>query len=211
MSQAWTFQQGVLWALELEQNHISPVQPRISAEFDEVTKREAEKLAAAMDQVDRSPVVQRFKSGRRCYAGWVDGIIATYCWVSMESETIGEMEHELQLLENEAYIWDCATLPAYRRNRLYSALLSEMLRMLNEEGFQRVWIGSNLENKASLLGFENAGFQPITKLTYFRVLNLRLFWLSPYSSASQTLVQAARRALTPHGRSWLGRMLFRFS
>lgn len=211
LSQTWAFQQGVLWVLDLEHHHVSPVQPRIDADFTEVSAQQADNLAAAMGRADRSSVLQRLESGKRCFAGWVAGKIATYCWVSFEREVIGEMEHELRLLKVEAYIWDCATLPNFRRNRLYSALLSDMVRMLAVEGFQRIWIGSNLENKASLLGFEKAGFQPIIELAYLRMFNLRLFWLSPYSSAPQTLIQAARRALTPQGGSWLGRLLVRIS
>ena len=86
----------------------------------------------------------RFETGRHCYTAWVAGVLAAYGWVSFEEEFIGELGLRLKLLPGEAYIWDCVTLPAYRQNHLYSALLGYMLDELRAGPLCRVWIGADL-------------------------------------------------------------------
>ena len=73
-------------------------------------------------------------------------------------------------MPGEAYIWDCATLPAYRRLRLYTALLVHIVEQLYAEGLCRVWIGADAENRASQSGMALAGFQPVADLVVTRVI-----------------------------------------
>jgi GNAT superfamily N-acetyltransferase len=199
----WAFERGVLWAMDLTGEMTSPVLPRITTTFGEVHNGSLESLAKAMDLRDPKPIRQRLRSGRRCFAGWVEDQIAVYGWVSERPECIGELEREIQIQAGEAYIWDCVTLPTYRRQRLYSALLSHIVVALRSEGVRRVWIGSSLPNPPSIRGFVNAGFQPVIALTYVRLLNLSCSWLVGYPTASAQRITAARQALaTGYGFAW---------
>jgi len=190
------FERGTLWAIELDGETVAPVSSRVAAVFGEVQRERAEPLAAAMDLSDPDPILRRFATGRRCFTAWVDDRIAAYGWVSQAAECIGELERKIQVSAGEAYIWDCATLPPYRRQRLYSALLSHILVKLHGEGVRRIWIGSSLDNRPSLQGFANAGFQPVITLLHARLFNLRCVWMIGYRAAPGDLVAAARRALT---------------
>ena len=68
---------------------------------------------------------QRLASGKRCYVAQVEGALAAYGWVSWHEEEIGEIGLRLHLMPGEAYIWDCATAPAYRRlSTLHGAVSS---------------------------------------------------------------------------------------
>ena len=197
------FERGTLWAVELDGETTSLVLPRVAAVFGEVHRERAEPLAAAMDLSDPDPVLRRFATGRRCFAAWIEDRIAAYGWVSQVAECIGELERNIHVSPDEAYIWDCATLPPYRRQRLYSALLSHILVKLHGEGVRRIWIGSSLDNRPSLQGFANAGFQPVVTLMYARIFNLRCLWMIGHRAAPGPLVSAARRALTAdHERMW---------
>lgn len=109
-------------------------------------------------------VAARLGSGRRSYAARVDGQLAAYCWASFDDEAIGEQGLTLRLRSGEAYLWDCATLPAYRRQGLYSALLAHALAALRAEGLRLVWIGADLDNVPSHGGIERAGFRPVADL-----------------------------------------------
>lgn len=191
----WAFERGTLWALELDTPPPAP-SPPTGATIGEVRPDGAAPLAAAMGLADPQVVRERFASGRRCFAVHVAGAIAAYGWVSEGMERIGELERTLRMLPGEAYIWDCATLPAFRRHGLYGALLHHIIAVLRDEGLHRLWIGASLDNAPSLRGFRSAGFRPVIRLAYLRVLGVRGLWLLRDATAPPALVTAARRALS---------------
>jgi GNAT superfamily N-acetyltransferase len=192
---------GTVWALNLDEP-VPVVAPLIAAQFDEVGPERAAEVACAMGQAEPDPVVERLRSGRRCYAAWAEGQMAAYGWVSFEREGIGEHGLEVRLLPGEAYIWDCVTLPAYRRKRLYSALLSSLLGWLRAQGLCRAWIGADRENVASQEGMARAGFHPLADLAEAPLLGLRLVWLHPRPGVPPALLKEVRRAFLA-GRRWV--------
>ena len=149
-------------------------------------------------------VLERFDAGRRCYAAWVDGRIAAFGWVSHGEEWIGEMRLRIRLVPGEAYVWDCATLPAYRRCRLYTALLAHIADDLRAEELCRAWIGTDLDNVASQRGIALAGFKPVADLVLERMLALRRVWVWGRPGVPEVLVADVRRAvLGDRDRAWL--------
>ena len=140
------------------------IAPGIAARFSEAGPEAAPLLARAMGLASPIPIVERFAGGRRCYVAHVEGTIASYGWVSFHEEEISEIGMRIRPAPGDAYIWDCATLPAYRGHRLFPALLSHILLDLRTAGFRRVWIGANTESLASQKGFILAGFLPIADL-----------------------------------------------
>ena len=44
--------------------------------------------------------------------------VHSYGWVNFVEEHTGELNLRIQLLPGEGYLWDCATIPAFRRSRL---------------------------------------------------------------------------------------------
>lgn len=202
----WAFERGVLWALDLEDMEerapAMPASPHASAaplicqEARPGTDEAEERLARAMGLAEASEIRRRFAAGSRCFVARVgDGDIAGYGWVSRGEERIGELERTLRMRPEEAYIWDCATLPPYRRRGVYTALLLAMADALRGAGVRRVWIGAARGNRPSLGGFARAGFQPVASVTFLRALGLRRFWLRAEASAQPALVAEARRAL----------------
>lgn len=169
-------------------------------------------LAEAVGLPNTEPLLRRVEGRRRCFAACAGEDIAAYGWVSQSDEWIGEQERCIRISSEEAYIWDCVTLPDYRRQRLYSALLSHMLSVLKREGTQRVWIGTALKNRPSIKGFANAGFRPVLDLLFLRLFSLRLWWLkSPANHSKQqaldSLVEAAHRALVRNDERSLGSLI----
>lgn len=200
-ARTWTSERGVLWGIDLQ--HAPPqIESRVRAQFVEVGPEAALALAQAMSMAEPS-VRERMVVGRQCFVARLESEIAAYGWVSRRNEYIGEQERDIKLQADEAYIWDCATLPPYRGQRLYSALLSQMLSALRDNGVRRVWIGTAVSNRASLRAFANAGFQPLIGLTYARLFRLRFLWISDQPDAPRELVAGARRALIDeHERVW---------
>jgi ribosomal protein S18 acetylase RimI-like enzyme len=133
---------------------------RIPATFKRIGQEAAEELAQVMELDNPAVILQRFAAGRHCYVARVADQLVAYGWVTFDEECIGELGLSFRLKVGEAYIWDCATAPAYRGQRLYPALLRHILNVLHAEGLQRVWIGTDTDNLASQIGVAAAGFQP---------------------------------------------------
>lgn len=159
---------GVIWHMALPGAPASaatdPTPPTLPARFGRVGLETERELARAMGLADSSLVRQRFEAGRRCYAAWTQDRLVAYGWVSFGEEEVGELGLHLRLLPGEAYLWDCLTLPAYRRRGLYTALLGHMARALRAEGVQALWIGADYGNRPSQAGIDRAGFTAVADL-----------------------------------------------
>jgi hypothetical protein len=170
------------------------VTPRLPVTFGRIDTESLPALANAMG-TNRFPEIRaRFESGRRCYAAWSGNQLAAYGWVSFEEEYIGELNLHLRLVPGEAYIWDCVTLPAFRQNHLYSALLDYIVKELRAENLCRVWIGADLDNVPSQRGIARAGFQAVADLVIARVSAMRSVWVQGRPGVPEGLLVEARRA-----------------
>src|SRR5712691_7337862 len=187
--------QGTLWTLDLDQP--LPVGPvlQVPVVFMRAGLEVAQELAQAMDLDDPAVVLQRFENGRHCYIGRIEGTLVTYGWVTFDEEGIGELSLSIRLKAGEAYIWNCATLPAYRGQRLYPALLAHIVGELHHQGLHRVWIGTDTDNLPSQSGMALAGFQPIGDIVISRVLTMRRAWMRGRPGVPEQLVMDARHAL----------------
>lgn len=183
---------GTIWMLDLDQP-TPRITPLVHASFRRVGLESAPALAAALGGEKTAEVCRRFETGRRCYTAWVEDKLVTYGWVSFEEEYVDELNLRLSLLPGEAYIWDCATLPAFRRKRLYSALLVHIVEALRAENLCRVWIGADLNNEASHRGIARAGFRSITDLLVARESSSRKFWAQGKPGVPNRLVAEACR------------------
>lgn len=193
--QPWAVEYGTLWALETNKG-LPPLCPaRIEVEFNEVGSADVADLAIAMNLPDPQPIQQRLQDKRRCFKLKAAGQIVAYGWVTHGVENVGELERQFYLHDDEAYIWDCATGPAWRGQRCYSALLSQIVYRLHAEGVPRIWIGASRQNQPSIQGFVNAGFQRVIDLTYRRFYRLTLLHFQETPTALPSLVSAAYRIL----------------
>lgn len=197
-------QPGTLWVCNLDWPVPDDVAPRVPANFRQLCPEEIEALAYLMQPTDPAVIQQRLAAGKRCYVAQVGDALAAYGWISWHEEEIGEIGLRLHLMPGEAYIWDCATAPAYRRLRLYTALLIHIVKQLRTEGLCRVWIGADADNTASQNGMALAGFQPVADLVVTRVIGLRQFWVRGRAAAPDDVVNDARRALLgDRDQAWL--------
>ena len=190
----WILEHGTLWAIDAEDRLPPPCSARVQAEFAEVRDTELDELASAMNLPNLDLIQQRLQSKRRCFRLRAAGQLAAYGWVTRGAECVGELERQFHLHSDEAYIWDCGTVPAWRGQRCYSALLSQLIRELYREDARRIWIGASLHNHASTRGFANAGFSRVVDLTYCRVYHLTLMRIRQ-AAARRPLVAAAYRIL----------------
>jgi GNAT superfamily N-acetyltransferase len=196
-------ERGGLWATDLTPGEAPrfPL-PALGADkvfIGEAGAETAGELAAAMGGWDPDEVAARLAGGKRCFTARVDAAIAAYGWVTPESEWIGELDRAVRLDEDEAYIWQCATLPAHQGRGLYKALLAAVLTALAGEGYRQVWIGCALDNTASVRAFAALGLQPVVMVDYWRLGDVSCFYLAGRPGADPACVTHARGALAaPH-------------
>jgi len=195
---------GTIFARNLD--GIAPqVEPQAPATFGRVGLEAGRELAVAMGPGSLPEVNARFERGLWCYASRVGRSLVAYGWVSFREELVGELDLRLNLVPGEAYIWDCATLPAFRGRHLYSALLSFIMHDLYTRPVCRAWIGADLDNQASQRGIVRAGFHPVADLLVERVLGLRLVWAEGHPEVPAGWVAEARRVyLGDREQVWRG-------
>jgi GNAT superfamily N-acetyltransferase len=203
----WTVERGTLWAVEPGDSLPPKCSARVEADFTELRAADGGDLAAAMDMPYSEPLQERFQNNRRCFCLRVRGQIAAYGWVTQGVECVGELERQFHLHDDEAYIWDCGTVAAWRGQRCYSALLSELIYQLHREGVLRIWIGASRLNRPSVRGFANAGFKPVVDLTYRRFYRLTLMWIYQAPTPRRPLVSAAYRILLNQHERRFGRLV----
>ena len=194
---------GTIWMMNLDEPR-PVITPLVPATFCRVGPEAVPALVNAAGRDISDELMKRFENGRRCYAARVDGTLAAYGWVSPDEEYIGELSLRIKLVPGEAYIWDCATVPAFRHRHLYSALLVYIVGELRAEGLCRVWIGADQDNEASQRGIANAGFQHVADLGISRVLAMRMVWVQGRSGVPDHILAEARRAfLEDRDKVWL--------
>lgn len=154
---------GTIWRMVLT-DAPPPAESLLPAHYGRLGPEATDELALAMGLADASEVRRRFEGGRHCHAAWVDDALAAYGWISFEEEDVGGLGLHLRLRPDEAYIWDCATAPGFRRQGLYAALLGRMTAALLALGLRQVWIGADYANQPSQAGILKAGFTAVGDL-----------------------------------------------
>lgn len=198
MEQPCGVERGALWALDLPVAG-RPLDWRPGFRFGLVSSAETAPLAAAMELAE-SAVVARLARGCRAFAVWQGEQVASYCWISVRREHVGELARDLALAAGDSYVWDCATVPRYRGQGLYRSLLRAIAETLTEEGQRRVWIGASSANEASNRTFATVGFRPAVAVVSVRLAGRGfIVWLRGAPGADPALVAAARRMLTRRG------------
>ena len=158
----WACERGALWVMEFDVPATSPVEAQVAATYSEVGAEAAGALVTAMGISDCA-LVDRLAVGSRCFVARVADGIAAYGWVSEVVESIGELERPFHMRKGEAYIWDCATLPAYRGRGILPGLLHFMIEDLRRQGIIQIWAAVAPGNRASLHAFARAGFRLVAE------------------------------------------------
>jgi GNAT superfamily N-acetyltransferase len=114
-------------------------------------------LLAGMARLDLAEVHARVRGGHRPYVARVGKAPVAYGWSALSRASIGELGLEFAIPAGNRYLWDFATLPAWRGRGIYPRLLDAIVRHESSEA-ARFWIGHVDGNHASQRGIIKAGF-----------------------------------------------------
>lgn len=112
--------------------------------------------------LDADEVKQRAREGHSLYVARIDGKLVGWGWSAAETAGIGELGITLTMPPANRYLWDFVTLPEWRGQGIYPAIIQEMVR--RQQGVQRFWIGHDYGNRASGKGILRAGFHLVASL-----------------------------------------------
>jgi ribosomal protein S18 acetylase RimI-like enzyme len=121
------------------------------------------RLADAMAVRDDEIHTRRAMGNTASLALTTNDAIAAFGWVSFDAIRIYELRLEVPIPRGHAYIWDCATLPAYRGRHIFPGLLQFMAEDMRRQGVIQIWAGVAPGNVASIRSFARAGFRLVAK------------------------------------------------
>lgn len=191
----WTAEDGTFWVVDPYDGLPSPLAAKVETKFREAETADIPSLTQAMNLPHSELIQKRLANGRRCFILQSGNEIITYGWVTHGLESVGELERQFNLRHDEAYIWHCGTVPAWRGQHGYSALLSHIVHQLIHEHISCIWIGASRQNEPSIQGIINAGFRPVVDVIYRRLHRFTLFWVFHDDNAKPAHISAAYRIL----------------
>lgn len=130
-----------------------------------VESPDADCVIASLAGLRPEHAARRRADGHRPYIVSVGGEPAGYGWVATRTCEIGELGLCFCLPSGNRYLWDFATLPAFRGRGIYPSLLSETVRRECPPA-TRLWIIHAPENLPSGVGISRAGFQSVAELSF---------------------------------------------
>jgi len=152
---------------------IKGVEALIPMEVKRGEYEEVERLDLPLQQ--RESYKSRLKRGDIfiCAQG-PDGRILGYMWASLNTVYLTEVEDEITMGANEAWLYDAYVFPEYRNRKVIQKTLAEGLGYLKGIGVRRVRLDVEKGNIPSRRGVERAGFRKEGEGTYIKIFGRRL-------------------------------------
>jgi RimJ/RimL family protein N-acetyltransferase len=122
-------------------------------------------LVARANTLTEHEVRERIAGQHRPYVATFDDESVAYGWVADAGATIGELGVAFTLPRGDRYLWDFATLSAWRGRGFYPQLLRAIIAAESPPA-ARLWIIHAPDNAASARGILKAGFRPVGELAF---------------------------------------------
>ena len=156
----WRHYEGTLYSAPAECTVPGPPEGFVFGPVD-ATRFDKDPVFAMKDRARRFH--ERFTSPHTCMGlADQDGQTVSYIWLSLAVDNPLDVPFrfglKLRLNLGQAYIWDCATHPPYQGRGFYPHCLLQARDFASRRGAGRAYIGTDLDNVASIKGILRAGF-----------------------------------------------------
>lgn len=133
------------------------------------------KLMASIPDRDFSEesLITRLKEGKRCFGIKCKGQIAAFTWVDFRE--FGFSASRSLLNENEAYLFDAYTLPAFRGKGLAPFVRSYAYGQLEDMGIKTFYSITDFFNVTAMRFKEKLGAKAMEMRLLFLIFNRRIF------------------------------------
>lgn len=119
---------------------------------------------------------RRIERGNVCYAAWHRGRIVHAAWAATGRARVSYLDRDLLLGEDDVYMFDSFTLPAYRRKALTATREALLLARFAERGYRRAVGVVAVENDAGRGWSRSLGYRPLGLYGYRRLGPFSRHW-----------------------------------
>jgi ribosomal protein S18 acetylase RimI-like enzyme len=149
-------------------------EPRMSVSMRPATQTDLARFDGLVPPSELRHFARRLAHGRYCFLALDGENLAAYCWASTQIEfDIDNLE--MRLRPGDAYVDDAYTVPAYRRQRIQTAVHLFRLGYMRDLGCQRAILIVDEKNTASQRLVRKLGYQEADHLSFQRVLWKRTY------------------------------------
>jgi ribosomal protein S18 acetylase RimI-like enzyme len=115
---------------------------------------------------------------RSCIMALKNNQLVAYGWFTTQLDPLVERTY-VPLAEDEIFVYDLYTKPAFRRQGIQSSLLQHILELAGKRGCKRALSLVQVGNDPSVKLHEKLGFHVISRFTKVRILALVRFYFRP--------------------------------
>ncbi len=152
-----------------------PANPELeSYEMRRLDSQDMHLMAGIPDRhFDEEALIKRLKEGKRCFGIKCRGQIAAFTWVNFKE--CGMSASRSLLNENEAYLYDAYTLPAFRGKGLAPLVRYYTYRQLEDMGTKTLYSITDYFNVPSMRFKAKLGAKVIELRLLFLAFNKKIF------------------------------------
>ena len=110
-----------------------------------------------------------------CLTACHNSEIIYYCWVSLKKMQICRRDKEVELKNNEGFLFDAFCFPQWRGNMIHAYMSQERLRYLKELGKEIAFVSYLQDNNVAARILASIGFIPEKKIkviSIFKLINM---------------------------------------
>ena len=147
----------------------APITSRLPIDLHRLTSADIDAYVQFRPQPAKSELRRRLEAGDRCFwAGYGDRMVGA-AWVSSGNGWIEYLQGHIPLKPGEGYLYEAYTHPDFRGYGIGPALSGFAYRALREDGFHRILIAVNLENRPARRTFCRNGERVIAKRGFVKI------------------------------------------
>ena len=158
----------ILYACSLKQP-ISSGKSTVDFTFVEMQISDLHLFATMKKSSDMFWYKTLLKEGRVCILALKEHQLAAYGWVSSKADPVIERTY-VPLAQDQVFIFDLFTKPAFRRQGIQSALLRHILELSRQKGYKRALSLVRDDNVPSLNLHHKLNFQAVCHFTTIRIM-----------------------------------------
>lgn len=135
----------------------------------------------------------RLAAGQTCAVVLAQGAVVAYCWATTAPAPVDEIGCLVVPGDDEVYLYDAYTAPAFRGRRLFPAMLSALTARARSRSRRRALIFVLASNVSSARAIEHAGFRRFQAVTRVELCGAGWLWLRGSRAARGRMPRLTRR------------------
>lgn len=128
-----------------------------------------------LENVQSSVVEERISQGHKLFVARHQSKPVAYLFVTTTKCRVGEIDDMLLVGPNDVYLYDAYTNAEYRGNRIYSSLITDVVRFYKGNGFSCALIFTTFSNQKSVRGIKHAGFSCYQIIRFYNLFGFRIW------------------------------------